>query len=55
MGKKKDSNIVLEKSLENDNICEECHYFDSSVKENLIMHSFKLCNSCKTSKIIFPV
>ena len=38
-----------------DNICEECKKEDESVKPNLIMHGFKLCNSCKLSKTIFPI
>ena len=38
-----------------DNICEECEQEDESVKPNLIMHGYKLCDSCKLSKNIFPV
>ena len=38
-----------------DDICEECNREDESVHQNLIMHSYKICNSCKTSKSIFPV
>jgi len=38
-----------------DNICEECKKEDESVAQNLIMHGFKICNSCKISKSIFPV
>ena len=38
-----------------DDICEECKKEDSSVKQNLIMHSYKICNSCNISKIIFPI
>ncbi len=40
---------------ENNNICEECKNEDKSVLENLIIHGFKICNSCKISKNIFPV
>ena len=39
----------------NDNICEECKKDDESVKANLILYGFKICDSCKTSKTIFPV
>ena len=38
-----------------DNICEECKKEDESVKQNLIMHSYKICNSCNLSKRIFPL
>jgi len=35
--------------------CEECKKEDNSVKQNLIMHSYKICNSCNLSKTIFPI
>ena len=38
-----------------DNICEECKKNDESVSQNLILSGYKLCNSCRTSKTIFPV
>ena len=38
-----------------DNICEECEKEDESVKQNLIMYGYKICNSCRISKSIFPV
>ena len=38
-----------------DNICEECRKENESVKQNLIMHSYKICNSCNLSKRIFPL
>ena len=38
-----------------DNICEECKKEDKSVSQNLIMLGYKICNSCKLSKTIFPV
>ena len=38
-----------------DNICEECKKEDESVSQNLIMHGYKICDSCKISKTIFPV
>ena len=44
-----------EKEKENDNICEECSKEDESVFQNLIMYGYKICNSCKTSKTIFPI
>ena len=38
-----------------DNICEECKKDDESVSQNLILMGYKLCNSCRISKTIFPV
>ena len=38
-----------------DNICEECSKEDESVSSNLIITGYKVCNSCKLSKAIFPV
>ncbi len=38
-----------------DNICEECKKEDESVQSNLIITGFKLCDSCKLSKTIFPI
>ena len=46
---------VLKKNIELNNICEDCKREDKSVKQNLIMHSFKICNSCNLSKLIFPI
>jgi hypothetical protein len=40
---------------EKDNFCEECKKEDQSVFQNLILIGFKICNSCRTSKTIFPV
>ena len=38
-----------------DNICEECKKENESVSQNLIMHVYKICESCRLSKTIFPV
>ena len=38
-----------------DKICEECNKEEESVKQNLILIGYKVCNSCKISKTIFPV
>ena len=46
---------VIKKNIELNNICEECKKEDESVKQNLIMHSFKICNSCNLAKTIFPL
>ena len=42
------SNKVLNYA-EVDSVCDE------NVKSNLIMFGYKICNSCKTSKTIFPI
>ena len=46
---------VVNKDIQTDNICEECKKEDASVKQNLIMHSYKICNSCNLAKTIFPL
>jgi hypothetical protein len=48
------SNKVLN-YVEVNNVCEECEKEDENVKSNLIMFGYKICNSCKTSKTIFPI
>ncbi len=53
---KNDDHIVIDDNIDAaDNICEECRKEDKSVKQNLIMHSYKICNSCNLSKRIFPL
>jgi len=47
---------VKEKDLKDlDDICDECKEEDESVSQNLILTGFKICNSCKISKTIFPI
>jgi len=41
--------------VEVNNVCEECKKEDENVKSNLIMFGYKICNSCKISKTIFPI
>ena len=36
-------------------ICDECKKKDESVSQNLILTGFKICNSCRISKTIFPI
>ena len=38
-----------------DKICEECSKESESVSQNLIMYGYKVCESCRISKTIFPV
>ena len=37
-----------------DELCEECKESDESVIHNLMLTGFKVCNSCRVSKTIFP-
>ena len=37
------------------NICEDCEKEAESVSQNLIMYGYKICESCRLSKTIFPV
>ena len=47
---------LIEKDLQElNNICEECKKEDESVSNNLILTGFKICESCRVSKTIFPV
>ena len=53
---KNDDQIVLDNKLEKtDNFCEECKKEDETVTQNLILTGYKLCNSCRTSKTLFPI
>ena len=51
----KDKNNKINPNKEIDKLCEECKENSESVQANLIMHGYKICNSCKTSKTIFPL
>ena len=37
------------------NICEDCKKENESVSQNLIMYGYKVCESCRVSKTIFPI
>ena len=37
------------------NVCEECKKENESVSQNLILFGYKICESCRLSKTIFPV
>ena len=45
----------MEKEKELNEVCEECEKREESVKQNLVMHGYKICNSCKLSKTLFPI
>ena len=53
--KEEEKNIREEDFEEINNFCEECKKEDISVSQNLILTGFKICNSCKLSKTIFPI
>jgi len=45
-----------EKDLKDlDEICDECKNKNESVSQNLILTGFKICESCRISKTIFPI
>ena len=48
--------VLNQKDLEDlNNFCEECKKEDKSVSQNLILTGFKICESCRASKSIFPI
>ena len=47
--------IENQNSKELNNLCEECGEEDESVSQNLILMGFKICNSCRILKTIFPL
>ena len=56
MTKENQENISLnENSDDLDNICDECKAEHESVSHNLILTGFKICESCRVSKTIFPI
>ena len=48
-------NIKKNSELKMNDLCEECQKKDDSVFHNLILTGFKICNSCRVSKTIFPI
>ena len=38
-----------------DDVCDECKKKSESVSQNLIMYGYKICESCRVSKTIFPL
>ena len=55
MTEESDNKNEKQRSTELNNICEECRKEDESVKQNLIMYSYKICNGCNLAKKIFPL
>ena len=48
------NNEIKYNKNELDNNCEECKKENESVSQNLIMYGYKICESCRISKTIFP-
>jgi hypothetical protein len=48
------NNEIKYNKNELDNICEECKKENESVSQNLVMFGYKICESCRISKTIFP-
>ena len=38
-----------------DDVCEHCKKKNESVSQNLVMYGYKICESCRISKTIFPI
>ena len=49
------SAVWVEKDIQLDKVCEECNQEREDVIPNLMTLGFKICESCKLSKTIFPV
>jgi len=47
--------IVKDNNEKLNNVCEECKKENESVSQNLIMYGYKICESCRLPKTIFPV
>ena len=48
-------NEIKNNKSELDDICEECNKKNKCVSQNLIMYGYKICESCRVSKTIFPI
>ena len=55
MTDKSEQKYSEETAKELNNICEECKKEDESVSQNLILTGFKICESCRLSKTVFPI
>tara|TARA_B100000427_G_C15171335_1_gene447446 strand:- start:228 stop:389 length:162 start_codon:yes stop_codon:yes gene_type:complete len=51
----KNNDLMNDKIEDIDNFCEECKKESESVSQNLILTGFKICNSCRISKTVFPI
>ena len=55
INKNKDNTSIDENIKDLDGICAECKVKNESVSHNLILTGFKICESCRLSKTIFPI
>ena len=56
MTKENDEDSTRDKNVNDlEDVCDECKNVDESVSQNLILTSFKICNSCRISKTVFPI
>ena len=55
MTDKFDNNSDKTDNNELNDICDECKKEDETVTQNLILTGYKLCNSCRTPKTLFPL
>ena len=56
MTKKNQKKPLNEDSVKDLNdVCDECKKIDQSVSQNIILTGFKVCESCRISKTIFPI
>ena len=51
----KEETINTENIRDLDDICDDCKKKNESVSQNLILIGFKICESCRLSKTIFPI
>ena len=51
-----DNKEIEKKNIDElDDVCEECKEENESVSQNLILIGYKICESCRISKTIFPI
>ena len=43
------------KENELNEVCEECKEKEETVTQNMLMYGFKICESCRLSKTIYPI
>ena len=46
---------INEEKKKSINLCEECKEEKESVSQNLVLYGYKICESCRLSKTIFPI
>mgnify|MGYP001196155371 CR=1 FL=1 len=51
----KDKEKQITEEIELNDFCEECKKEHASVTQNIILTGFKICESCRISKTVFPI